>query len=78
MGKWQPPHPAKTIVKPTKCKLGQRYPSVEQVRSITCGPLGPLTVKLHVARCSWCQDGFHLVTADELSRYRNVLTEVTR
>ena len=78
MGKWQPPHPTKQITTPTKCRLGQRYSSADKVRVTTSGPLGALTVKLRVAKCSWCQGGYHLVTADELSRYRNALTEVTR
>ena len=78
MGKWQPPHPAKKITRVTRCRLGQRYSSVDKVRVVTTGPLGQLTVKLKVVQCSWCQGGFHLVTTDELSRYRNALTEVSR
>lgn len=78
MAKWQPPHPAKTIIVPTKCKLGQRFPNLDRLRGVTCGPLAQLTTKLHAVRCSWCQGGYHLVTADELSRYRKVLTEVNR
>lgn len=78
MAKWQPPHPARNIVTPTRCKLGQRFRTLDGVKSITCGPLGRLTVKLHVVTCTWCQGGYHLVTSDELSRYRKVLTEVSR
>ena len=78
MAKWQPPYPAKTIVVPTKCRLGQRFPNLNATRNVTCGPLASIAAKLHTVRCSWCQDGYHLVNADELSRYRNVLTEVSR
>lgn len=78
MAKWQPPHPAKQIVTPRHCKIAQRYSSVERAQAIMCGPLGPLTVKLRLAECSWCQGGFHIVTAEELSQYRKALTEVPR
>ena len=78
MAKWKPPHPARQVVIPMKCRLGQRYASAERVWAMTTGPLAAIASKLHVTRCSWCQGGFHLVNADELSRYRNVLTEVTR
>lgn len=78
MAKWKPPYPARQVVIPTKCRLGQRYASVERVWAMTTGPLAAIASKLHVTRCSWCQGGFHLVNADELSRYRNVLTEVSR
>lgn len=76
MAKWKPPHPAREIIVPKSCRLGQRYSTAEKVRVITTGPLASLTAKLHVARCSWCQGGFHLVNSDELSRYRKVLTKV--
>lgn len=78
MGKWQPPYPAKQIKRVTKCRLGQRYASAEKTRVVTVGPLRELAARLRVAQCSWCQGGYHLVTTDELSRYRNVLTEVPR
>lgn len=78
MGKWQPPYPARQIVTPTRCQLGQRYRNLDRLRDVTCGPLASLTVKLHAVRCSWCQGGYHLVTTDELSVHRKVLTEVTR
>ncbi len=76
MAKWQPPHPAREIKTPRRCKLGQRFSSMSGVMSVTCGPLGPLAVKLKLVTCSWCQGGYHLVTEEELSRYRKVLTEV--
>lgn len=80
MAKWQPPHPAKTIITPVKCKLGQRFSTLDQLRGVADGPLAPLAplfAKLHTVRCSQCQGGFHLVNADELFRHRQVLTEVT-
>lgn len=78
MAKWKPPHPARQIVTPMNCRLGQRYRTVERVLAVTTGPLASLTTKLHVAQCSWCKGGFHLVNSDELSRYRKALTEVPR
>lgn len=78
MAKWQPPHPAKVITTPTRCKIAQRFNSVDRALAVMCGPLAPLTVKLRLAKCSWCQGGFHIVTAEELSLYRNALAEVPR
>jgi hypothetical protein len=78
MAKWKPRHPAKWIKTATTCQLGQRYPSADRARSTMTGTWGVLTAKLKIAICSQCDDGFHIVTKDELFRYRNVLTEVPR
>lgn len=78
MGKWQPPHPAKVIAKPLTCDIGQRFANVDRAMQIVSGPLASLTHSLRFARCSWCQGGIHIVTADELHRYRKALTEVER
>ncbi len=76
MGKWQPPHPAKNIVRQLTCTIGQRFATVDRAKNVTNGPLASLTHNLRLARCSWCQDGVHIVTAEELSRYRKALIEV--
>ena len=78
MAKWQPPHPAKVIIKQTKCEIAQRFNSVDRALAVMHGQLLPLTVKLRLAECSRCQGGFHVVTAEELSRHQSVLTEVPR
>lgn len=78
MAKWKPPHPAKWITAPLTCEIGQRYTSADKARSMLGGSLGALTMRLKVAACTLCQDGYHIVTADELFLHRNHLTEVAR
>lgn len=78
MAKWKPPYPAKSIVTPHHCEIGQRYNSWDKARFTLCGSLGALTAKLKIVQCTKCQGGFHVVTADELFLNRTYLTEVSR
>ena len=76
MAKWRPPHPARWIVAPRTCQLGQRFSSRELARDSLVGGFIDLGKNLKLAVCSRCENGYHVVTDEELFVHRNVLTEV--
>lgn len=76
MAKWQPPHPARQLTTRNRCVVGQRYRTLELLRTYAVPiQLSAVARGLTEAQCRDC-GGYHLVNDDDLRRHRRFLVPV--